>query len=132
VNAVAAAAPPSSGGWSVDVVGRLAIWALFFASSAYGHVALKLAVGRADVTYRNALWNAATSLWGWSAVLAWTLSCVLWAMAISRQKLMVASSVSSLSYALLCVAAWAFLGERVTWPQATGVVLIVAGILLVK
>jgi uncharacterized membrane protein len=119
---------------SLDVAGRVVIWALFFATSVYGHVALKLAVGRGagDGSYRRALVAAATSFWGWSAVAAWTLSCVFWVMALARQQLLTAASISALSYALLCAAACAFLGEPVTRPQVVGVALIVAGIFLVK
>ena len=118
----------------LEFAGRAVIWALFFATSVYGHVALKLAVGRGegDASYRQALVAAATSFWGWSAVAAWTLSCLFWVMALARQQLLTASSISALSYALLCAAACAFLGERATWPQALGVALIVAGILLVR
>ena len=53
-------------------------------------------------------------------------------MAISRQKLLVASSISALSYGLICAAAWIFLGERITWQQCAGIGLIVVGILQVK
>ena len=87
-----AAAIPTS-----ECVVRVLIWVLFFASSAYGHLALKLAVNETDTTYRRAMLNVATSFWGWSTVAAWT-----------------------------------FLGERVTAHQCVGIGLIVLGILFVK
>ena len=115
-----------------EMIQRLVIWVLFFATSVYGHVALKLAVGPGTLGYRESLKVAATSFWGWSTVIAWGLSCVLWLLAISRQKLLVASSVSSLSYVLICAAAWLWLGERVTTTQGVGIALIAAGIVLIK
>jgi uncharacterized membrane protein len=113
-------------------LGQIAIWAIFFASSVYGHVALKLAVTGPHANYREALWSAATSFWGWSTVAAWGLSCLMWVLAISNQKLLVAGSISSLSYALICGAAWIFLGERVSVTQCIGIGLIMVGIVLVK
>ena len=117
---------------AVPALERVVIWSLFFASSVYGHVALKFAVGDRGQTYRQVLWTAATSFWGWSTIAAWGLSCVLWIMVIARQKLLIAGSVSSLDYVLICASAWVFLGERITAQQIVGVGLISIGIVLVK
>jgi hypothetical protein len=109
------------------------LWALFFATTVYGHVALKFAVaGVPGGTYRQVLAAASTSGWGWSAVLAWGLSCLLWLLVLSRQSLMAANSVSALRYVLVCVAAWSWAGESVRWPQALGITLIAGGIWLVR
>jgi drug/metabolite transporter (DMT)-like permease len=110
-----------------------ALWALFFLTSVYGHVALKLAVAPAAGSgYGRILWASVTDFWGWSAMLAWALSCALWGLILSRHELMTANGISSLRYALTCVAAWAFLGEEFGWQRAAGMLLIGIGIALVK
>jgi uncharacterized membrane protein len=116
----------------LELVWQSLIWALFFASSLYGHIALKLAVNQGNNSYSRAMVAVATSFWGWSTLAAWGISCLLWMLVISKQKLLIASSISSFSYVLICIACWLFLGERLTWQQYAGVVLIIAGILLVK
>jgi len=76
--------------------------------------------------------NISTHFWGWSDLLAWSLSCVLWGLTLSRHELMTAQAISSLRYALTGVAAWAFLSEGVGWQRGAGMLLIGIGILLVK
>ena len=45
-----------------------ALWALFFFTSVYGHVALKAAVNRVPGGgYRQVLTATVTNIWGWSA-----------------------------------------------------------------
>jgi drug/metabolite transporter (DMT)-like permease len=111
----------------------LALWGLFFLTSVYGHVALKLAVARAgSSSYGSVLWASVSDFWGWSALLAWSLSCVLWGLTLSRHELMTANAISTLRYVLTGVAAWAFLSEDVGWQRAAGMLLIGIGILLVK
>jgi drug/metabolite transporter (DMT)-like permease len=110
-----------------------ALWMLFFLTSVYGHVALKLAVARAgSSSYASVLWASVTDFWGWSALLAWSLSCVLWGLTLSRHELMTANAISSLRFVLTGVAAWAFLSEGFGWQRAAGMFLIGIGILLVK
>lgn len=106
--------------------GMPAIWVLFFATTVYGHIALKIAVDRRPVL------AALVSVWGWSACLAWGVSCLLWAFALSEHRLQQANALSSLRYVLIGLAAWGWLGERMSGPQAIGMVLIMAGILLAK
>jgi drug/metabolite transporter (DMT)-like permease len=109
------------------------LWGLFFATTVYGHVALKFAVaGTVQNNYRQVLATATTSLWGASAVLAWSASCLLWALLLSRQELLSANSISSLRYVLICVAAWLWVGETIRWPQVIGIALIASGTWLVK
>jgi drug/metabolite transporter (DMT)-like permease len=106
------------------------IWLLFFLSSVYGHVALKAAVG--SEAERGALGRALASGWGWSAFVAWGLSCLLWTLALAHHRLLRANAVSSLRFVLIALTAWALLGERLTWTQGLGLLLIAAGILLVR
>ncbi len=110
-----------------------ALWGLFFSTNVYGHVALKLAVTHAsNSSYRAVLLASLTDAWGWSALLAWTLSCMLWSLTLSRHELMTANAISSLRYVLTAVAAWAVLSEGLGWQRAAGMLLIGVGILLVK
>jgi drug/metabolite transporter (DMT)-like permease len=108
-----------------------AIWLLFFLTSVYGHVALKVAVDRAGADRRSLL-SALACFWGWSACLAWGLSCLLWAQALARERLQRANALSSLRYALVGVAAWVLLGERLSWTQVLGLALLLAGVVLVR
>ncbi len=101
---------------------RLVLWALFFLTTVYGHVGLKLAVDREPSFVR-----AAFSPWGLSAFAAWTASSVLWMVVLQRETLLSASSVSSLRYALTVIAAVLFLREAVTVRTAAGVALIAVG-----
>jgi drug/metabolite transporter (DMT)-like permease len=109
------------------------LWLLFFATTVYGHVALKFAVDRAEPgDFRRALVAALVDHWGWSACLAWGVSCVLWAAVLSRQTLLQANAVSSLRFVLICLAACVLLGESLNRTQTLGMALIAAGILLVR
>jgi drug/metabolite transporter (DMT)-like permease len=107
------------------------VWALFFGTTVYGHVALKVAVDRGGQEGRGVL-SVFTNPWGWSACLAWGGSCVLWALTLERTALLQVNAISSLRYVLICLATWWMLGERMTRSQVAGTALILAGILLVK
>ena len=109
-----------------------AIWLLFFATSVYGHVALKVAVDRTIQDETGRVFSALRNVWGWSACLAWGASCLLWMLALSRHRLVFANGLSSLRYVLIGLAAWAVLGERMTWSQGFGMALIAGGLLLVR
>ena len=104
----------------------VALWVGFFASSVYGHAALKLAVGS-----RRGLVAAAMSAWGVSAFAAWTLSGILWMAVLEAHPLLRASSISSLRYVFVCASAWMFLGERMGPRDALGVALIALCVSLV-
>lgn len=105
---------------------RLGVWALFFATTVYGHVGLKLAVDG-----RPSLLRAALSPMGISAFLAWTASSVLWMAVLQRETLVAASSIASLRYVLTVAAGALILREALTWRLATGIVLIAVGTWLV-
>jgi drug/metabolite transporter (DMT)-like permease len=110
-----------------------ALWALFFGTTVYGHVALKVAVSRAgEAGGHGGLLHALAGFWGWSACLAWGASCLLWALVLSRHQLTQANALSALRYPLVSVAAVLLLGERMTLSQGVGLALIVAGVALVK
>lgn len=101
---------------------RVVLWGLFFLTTVFGHVGLKLAVDRDP-----SLLRAALSPWGLSAFAAWTASSVLWMAVLQRETLLSASSVSSLRYALTVLAAVVVLRETVTLRAALGIVLIGVG-----
>jgi hypothetical protein len=107
-------------------------WALFFATSVYGHVALKLAVDRSRSGAAGAVLATSFSWWGVSAYASWALSAALWMLVVARHDLFQASSISSARYVLICASGVVLLGDAVTWQRAAGAALITAGILLVK
>ena len=108
------------------------VWVSFFVTSVYGHVALKAAVGGDEAAQRGSLGRAFASGWGWSAFVAWGLSCLCWARVLSQHRLLRANAVSSLRFVLTALAAWIVLGEELTRTQGLGLLLIAAGILLVR
>jgi len=110
-----------------------AVWGLYLGTTVYGHVALKLAVDRKPAgDFRGGVFPALASHWAWSACLAWFVSCLLWALVLTRQPLIQANAVSSLRHLLIALAAWALLGESLNLGQTIGMVLIAVGIVLVR
>ncbi|WP_052754393.1 hypothetical protein [Calothrix sp. 336/3] len=107
------------------------IWCLFFATSVYGHVALKLAVGESESPNAKHLWLSAISFWGWSAWISWGASAVLWMVVVSKQPLLTASSISALRYVLICLSAWLILRDTISPRELIGVFCITLGIFLV-
>jgi drug/metabolite transporter (DMT)-like permease len=108
------------------------VWLLFFLTSVYGHVALKVAVDRTAQDETGRLFSALRGVWGWSACLAWGGSCLLWMLALSHHRLVFANGLSSLRYVLVALAAWVVLGEQMSWSQLLGMALIAAGLLLIR
>lgn len=100
-------------------------WALFFATTVYGHVAMKFAVDG-----HRRLVDAGLSLWGVSAVAAWGASSLLWMSLLQRDTLFHATTVSSLRYALTVAAAYAVSRATPSWSQLAGAALVVAGVYL--
>src|SRR5262245_5535 len=129
-----------SGGHSVsdsllnlaDALRTATYWVLFFATSVYGHVALKAAVARARSGSAVSVLGSGLSWLGVSAYAAWGVSCLCWMLVLSRCTLLRASSISSLSYVMVCASAVLFLDENLTAARAIGVFLIAGGILLIK
>jgi drug/metabolite transporter (DMT)-like permease len=110
----------------------IAIWGLFFATTVYGHVALKVAAGSSGhYDYRKAF-DVLFTFWGWSAVLAWIISALLWVLVLTRHSVLAANSISALRYVLICAAAVLFLKEPVHWREASGIGLVCAGVWLLS
>jgi drug/metabolite transporter (DMT)-like permease len=107
-----------------------AAWALFFGSSVFGHVALKRAAGdssRFEYAKVLAMWR---DPWAVTAMISWTLSCLLWALLLTRFEVSEASGHSSLRYILMLMLATFWLGEPMSSRQIGGAVLITMGIWL--
>lgn len=108
----------------------LLVWALFLGTSVFGHVALKRVTGHGssfDYARVFSLWREP---WAIAAMIAWALSCLLWALLLTRYGVVGATNTSALRYALVIGAAVLWLGEPIDWRQIAGCLLIVAGIWL--
>jgi uncharacterized membrane protein len=107
----------------------LVVWILFFGTSLYGHIVVKLTVTQTPGADSGAvLLTMFTDLRSWSAAVAWGLSAVLWSLAVARHGLMTANAIASFRYVVICVTAWTFLSEEIRTVQAVGLALIVLGI----
>jgi uncharacterized membrane protein len=106
------------------------VWAMFFVTAVYGHVAMKLATGNAEQFQYGKAVRSLMSFWGWSAMLAWAVSGVLWAVVLTKESLVGANSISAARYVLICLAAWFFLREDIRFHQALGILLVTVGIWL--
>lgn len=109
---------------------QMGLWTLFFLSSIYGHVALKVAADAGTGSALGKVWSGMLTPWGISAIASWSLSGFLWMMVLSGRDLHRANSISALRYVLICAAAAAFLGEKITTRDACGIALIASGLLL--
>lgn len=108
----------------------LLVWGLFFGSSVFGHVALKRAAGiSAKFEYMKVLgmWK---DPWAVTALASWTLSCLLWALLLTRFGVSEAAGHSSLRYVLMMILATCWLGEPLTARQVAGAIFITFGIWL--
>ncbi len=115
----------------MSLLNTTAVWLLFFASTVFGHVGMKLAVQSPDTDSFAKVFEALLGPWGVTAFFSWCLSAVLWACILSSQSLFEASSISTIRYGLVILAAFVFLAEPIQTKQWMGMVLIGLGVLLV-
>ena len=108
------------------------VWALFFATTVYGHIALKLAAGSGGSYDGRRALGALMSLRGGTAMLAWMFSGLLWALVLTRHSVLSANTISALRYVLICLAAWLVLHEKLRGLHVIGIVLIAVGIWLLN
>jgi uncharacterized membrane protein len=114
-------------------VSTVALWVLFIATSVYGHVALKLGTATAEGETEKMYWaRVGEDPWTLTAIAAWIGSGLLWVLLLRESKLFETVSVSTLRYVLIVLAAAVFLHESVEKRQLVGMVLIAAGVFLVK
>ena len=103
-------------------------WIVFLFASAFGYIALKRGVESTASGHMLALLG---SKWTWTAVLAWTLSTLLWIWILRYEPLLKANSISTIRYVLLMLGSWIFLQEQMTGDRIWGMSLIAAGVYLV-
>jgi undecaprenyl phosphate-alpha-L-ara4N flippase subunit ArnE len=106
---------------------QLGTWILFFFTSVYGHIAFKFVTGGESFS----LWGTLFSFWGVTATLSWAASALLWIFILAKNPLLAASTISSLSYGLIVLAAVFLFKETFTARHLVGVLLVIAGIYFV-
>ncbi len=104
---------------------RALLWVLFFATTVYGHVGMKLAVSGESKT---GVLRALLGFWGISSIAAWSISGLLWAFILAKEPLFAANSISSLRYLFICLAAWLFLNEAIGKTELVGMSAIAFGV----
>jgi drug/metabolite transporter (DMT)-like permease len=105
------------------------LWSLFFLTDLYGHVTLKMTLGR-ESSFPETARRLLGSWMGWSIFLAWGLAGLLWVCVLSKNTLFQTNSISMLNYILICLAAVCFLGENPSPAQWGGMGLIGIGVYL--
>jgi multidrug transporter EmrE-like cation transporter len=79
----------------------------------------------------DSLKQIASQVWVWAGLIIFAFSAVLWLFALSRANLSFAYPFAALGYVIIVIASILFLNEHVQPVTWVGVVLIVAGILVV-
>ena len=79
----------------------------------------------------DSLKQIASQMWVWAGLVIFAFSAVLWLFALSRANLSFAYPFAALGYVIIVIASILFLDEHVQPVTWVGVVLIVAGILVV-
>jgi len=104
--------------------------ALCIAAEIAHELSFKLAATRAAATpsYARGLMQAP---WLWIGIGLWVAQTVIWIVVLQSVPLVVAFPLLTLSYAGVPAAGALFLGERMTFDQATGAALVLAGVLCV-
>ncbi len=108
----------------------ITVWTLFFASSVFGHVALKRAAGvSADFQYSQVveIWK---DPWAILAVMSCVVSSLLWALLLTRFDVAEAAGHSAFRYVLILLLAVFWLGESISTRQVAGAGCITLGIWL--
>jgi multidrug transporter EmrE-like cation transporter len=79
----------------------------------------------------DSLKQIASQMWVWAGLVIFAFSAVLWLFALSRANLSFAYPFAALGYVIIVIASILFLDEHVQPVTWVGVVLIVAGLLVV-
>jgi drug/metabolite transporter (DMT)-like permease len=101
------------------------VWALYFVTDVYGHIALKMATDAP--TFRETLF----SIWGLTAVASWLISFLAWTFVLSKHPLLTANTVSAVTYILISLSAVILFREPITKENLLGVIFVFAGIYLI-
>ena len=67
----------------------------------------------------------------WLGFIGWVGGTVFWLGVISRAPLSLAYPILAMSYFVVVMEAWLFLGEQVTWQHWLGVAIIFVGVVIV-
>ncbi|WKZ56691.1 MAG: hypothetical protein QY326_08150 [Bdellovibrionota bacterium] len=108
------------------------LWIAFFATTVFGHLAMKLAVQGKESAPVWQTFGAMLNPWGLGGMAAWVLSAFVWLLIVAKEDLYVANSVSALRYLLIAMACWAFLQETPSPKDWGGMVLITVGVLMLR
>ncbi|MEZ4813800.1 MAG: hypothetical protein R3A80_01150 [Bdellovibrionota bacterium] len=100
-------------------------WMVFFLTTVYGHVAMKLAAMES-----TKLTKVLMSPWTISAIIAWVFSSLLWLVILTKQPLLESNAISSIRYILISLSAVIFLSETLSAQQVLGAGLILIGVYL--
>ncbi|CAN5370478.1 hypothetical protein BH10PSE2_BH10PSE2_04150 [soil metagenome] len=108
----------------------LALIGLCIAAEIAHELSFKLAATRAreQAGYASAL---ALEPWLWIGIVCWVAQTMIWIVVLQSVPLVVAFPLMTLSYAGVPAASALLLGERMSFEQAVGAVLILAGVLCV-
>lgn len=108
-----------------SVVANFSLWGLFFLTTVYGHLGLRVAMkGALSTEYFTRLINP----WGLSSFLAWGVSGILWAVILADRELVSANSVSAFRFVLISIFSCFLLSEKMSLSEVIGAILIVVGI----
>ncbi|HEX2855005.1 MAG TPA: hypothetical protein VHO24_17355 [Opitutaceae bacterium] len=107
-------------------------WGLFFAGSAFGHVALKRATGVGGSYDVARSVEALFSLWGAAALFAWGVSAWAWTLVLTRHSLLEANGTSALRIVACAILAAVWLGEQLGPREVMGTLLVAAGAWLLR
>src|SRR4051794_22207523 len=100
------------------LVVQLGFWLLYFVTDVYGHVAFKFVSTGQNNGFD--LWGIIFSFWGVTAVFSWAASSLLWVTLLANTQLFIASSIGTITYALMILAATVIFKESITTRQFAG------------
>lgn len=112
-----------------NLIGQLSLWLLYFVTDIYGHVAFKfLSTQQQD---KFDLWATVFSFWGITAILSWAASSLMWITLLANNQLFTASSIATLTYALMLLSAVVFFKETISPLQMVGMLFLALGVYFV-
>ncbi|KRP46459.1 EamA-like transporter family protein [Pseudomonas libanensis] len=119
-------------GWLHGRVGTLVLWALLIATESAGQLFTKVAgdqLGQMDFTWQW-LADVARNPGILAAIASYLGAFFVWMLILRRSSLSLAFPLSSLVFVAVLLGSWLGLGEHISLLHWVGVVVIVAGIVL--
>lgn len=99
---------------------------------AFGQVFLKQAVESVSTNGFDFYFQLAKNIWLYAGAVAYGLSFLLWLTALRTFDLSFARPLTSIGYVVTYIAAIAFLGEPFILRRLLGIIIITAGVILLK